>query len=80
MSTGSVRNHQYQIQEGVSALSDGLLTVGAAVEFTGLPRTTVYALIQQGEVPSLKVGRRRLVPKRALVDYLAKQLDSPDAA
>jgi len=38
------------------------LTVNAVAEILGLDRKTVYAAINSGELPSLRVGRRILVP------------------
>jgi excisionase family DNA binding protein len=38
------------------------LTVDAVAEILGLDRKTVYAAINSGELPSLRVGRRILVP------------------
>lgn len=36
----------------------------------GVGRTTMYALIDAGSIPTVTVGRRRLVTRRALEDYL----------
>jgi excisionase family DNA binding protein len=47
------------------------LNVAQVVEITGLARETVYGLIRSGELPSKKIGRRRLITKtavRALVE------------
>jgi excisionase family DNA binding protein len=34
-------------------------------------RSTVFGLLASGELRSVKIGRRRLVPESALVDYIA---------
>ena len=39
-----------------------------------LGRSTVFDLIASGQLRSAKVGRRRLVPEQAIVDFIA-QLD-----
>ena len=62
----------------LSAVSDGLLSVKDAAAFLGLPRTTVYHLLREEGLPSLKVGRRRLIPRRGLIEFLASRLDSRD--
>ena len=54
---------------------DGALTIRQATEFTGLPRTAVYKLLGDGTLPSVRVGRRRLIPKRALIELLAQGLE-----
>jgi excisionase family DNA binding protein len=33
-------------------------------------RSTVFGLLASGELRSVKIGRRRLVPESALVDYI----------
>lgn len=46
----------------------------------GLGRTTVYALIQGGQLRSVRVGRRRIVPVAAIEAFLADAAhDVPDA-
>ncbi|THJ72226.1 helix-turn-helix domain-containing protein, partial [Candidatus Frankia alpina] len=34
-------------------------------------RTTMYALVSSGEIPSVTIGRLRRVPAEALNDYVA---------
>jgi excisionase family DNA binding protein len=43
-----------------------------------LGRSTVFDLIASGQLRSAKVGRRRLVPEQAIVDFIA-QLDKQAA-
>lgn len=50
------------------------LTVDAVAEILGLDRKTVYAAINSGELPSLRVGRRILVP----TSWLAARI-TPDS-
>lgn len=37
---------------------------------TGLSRSTVYEEMDSGRLRSVKVGRRRLIPESALIDYI----------
>ena len=53
-------------------MMDGAVTVTQAIAFTGLQRTTLYALMERGELPYLKVGRARRIPRRALTEMLAR--------
>jgi excisionase family DNA binding protein len=57
--------------------SEGALTIGGAIEFTGIGRSTLYALMGRGELPYTKVGTRRLIPRRALVALLAAHATRP---
>ena len=50
--------------EGLTA--GGLCCVKEAARFLGLSRSTVYALMEQGQLPFVKLGRSRRIPRRAL--------------
>lgn len=47
--------------------------VDEAAEAVRLSRSQIYELIRCGELRSVKVGRRRLVPVQALTDYINGQ-------
>ena len=57
-------------------LDDGAMGVDAAKRFTGLGRTALYDLMNRRILPFTKVGSRRLIPKRALIQVLANNLTS----
>ena len=40
--------------------------IGDAVKATGLGRTTIYRLIKEGELKSVMIGGRRLIPAMEL--------------
>lgn len=62
------------------------LSVDETCKGLGVGRTTVYALLKSGELESVKVGRRRLIPAsspRAYLERLAarqRQQDTDAAA
>lgn len=43
-----------------------LVSVADAAEMLSVSRTTAYELIAKGAIPSVKIGRRRLVPTEEL--------------
>lgn len=49
-------------------LDDGrlVLTVTEAAQALGISRALAYELIARGELPALRLGRRLVVPRRAL--------------
>jgi excisionase family DNA binding protein len=55
-------------------MEDGTLSIEAAVEFSGLGRSFLYSAMDRGELPYAKCGARRLIPKKALVKYLADRV------
>lgn len=53
-----------------------LLHPEEAAEVLGLGRTKLYALLAAGEIESLTVGRRRLIPKDALEAFVQRQREA----
>jgi excisionase family DNA binding protein len=51
------------------------LTVPEAAGLLGISRMSAYTAVREGTIPSLKIGRRVLVPRAAL-DRLLDQADS----
>ena len=50
------------------------LTVEEAARRLGVGRTTMYALIASGDIPSVTIGRLRRVPSEVLGAYVANLL------
>ncbi|MBS9532403.1 helix-turn-helix domain-containing protein [Mycobacterium sp. M1] len=48
-----------------------LFTVPEATEHLRCAESTVWQLLRNGELGSVRVGRRRLIPADAITDYLA---------
>ena len=58
-----------------------LLTVEQAAQSLGIGRTLMYALVRDGNVESVQIGRLRRIPADALaryVDQLRTVLPQPD--
>lgn len=51
-----------------------LLGVDEVARRLGLGRSKVYELLLKRELTSLRVGRRRLVPRQSLDEFVAKRL------
>lgn len=47
-----------------------LLTIEQAAARLGVGRSTMYGLVLDGEVESVRIGRLRRIPHDALTDYL----------
>ena len=52
-----------------------LLTVNQAAELLGMGRSTIYELIDSGELKSVKRGASRRVPLKEVHDYIDRLLD-----
>jgi excisionase family DNA binding protein len=58
-----------------------LLTIEQAAQCLGIGRTLMYALVRDGNVESVQIGRLRRIPADALsryVDQLRPALPQPD--
>lgn len=55
----------------VAAYPGALLTVTEASRCLGIGRTTTFGLMRTGELRSVTVGRRRLVPAGAIDEFVA---------
>lgn len=49
-----------------------LLRPEEAAEALGLGRTKLYSLIAAGEIESLTIGKRRLIPREAVSDFVER--------
>ena len=58
-------------------ISDGLEKVSAAALFLGISRSSVYKLIAQGLLPSVKIGHSRRIPIRAVRELASDRLVVP---
>ncbi len=54
------------------------LTVEEAAELLGVSRALGYELVARGEIPSLRLGRRIVVPRRAIEAMLDAALDASE--
>ena len=58
----------------IELLSDGLERISDAAKFLGVSRSLVYRLINAGMLPSVKIGRNRRVPIRAVRELASDNL------
>ena len=52
-------------------VEDGLVTVSEAASFLRLSRSSLYVLMERGELAFVKIGRSRRIPRRALIALAA---------
>ena len=52
-----------------------LLGVEEAARCLGVGRTQVFVLLRQGALKSVRIGRRRLIPRSELDAYVQRELD-----
>lgn len=49
-----------------------LLSVEEAAQLLSINRSTVYDMLGRGDLPSLKLGRRRLISRQSLVEFIMR--------
>ena len=57
---------------------DQLLSIREVGAILSLSRTEVWRLVKAGELPSLSHGKRRLVQRSAVREWIAKRLERPE--
>lgn len=55
-------------------------SVAEAARALGISRSYCYELVQQGVLPYLSLGRRRMIPRKALTDYVERKTRQPGSA
>ena len=63
------------IDDRLAVVSEGLLTIAEVGAFLRVSRATVYNLMDSGQVPFIKVGRARRIPKQAVLQFAAQALE-----
>jgi excisionase family DNA binding protein len=52
-----------------------LMSVEEAADLLRLGRTRMYELVMSGRIVSVKVGRRRLIPRKSLEEFVDGLID-----
>ena len=55
-----------------------VFTVRQAADALGVSDDLVYELTARGEIPCLRLGRRRVIPRRAIELLLEQTMDQPN--
>ncbi|MDO9534505.1 MAG: helix-turn-helix domain-containing protein [Bacillota bacterium] len=50
-----------------------LLTPKQTMKFLGISRSLCYFLIRNGTIPSIRFGRKIMIPKKALLAWMEKE-------
>lgn len=48
-----------------------VVTVEDVMEMLHLGRVTVYSLLESGRIHTLRVGKKYVIPKKSVIDFLA---------
>jgi predicted DNA-binding transcriptional regulator AlpA len=60
-------NNELMVQEG-------LVTIEGAMDFLDISRASLYRLINDGTLPTVKLIGARRIPRRALIDLAASRV------
>lgn len=73
----SERSHVANLRPEPSTGHALALSIAQTGYLLSVGRTSIFKLIREGELASLKIGRRRLVLRQSITEYLLRQLDNP---
>ena len=60
--------------------AEGALSVREAARLLGVSERATYRLVWDGDLRHARVGRRVVIPRRAVTDYLASAIERTEAA
>ena len=55
-------------------VQEGLVTIEAAMDFLDISRASLYRLIKDGTLPTVKLIGARRIPRRALINLAASRV------
>ena len=61
-----------RLTDGISGIEAEGMSVPDAAQFIGVGTRTMQGLLASGAVPSLRIGRRRIVRRAALMAFLER--------
>jgi excisionase family DNA binding protein len=65
---------QSDLTSPADVVADGLMTIPDAAQFLCVSKSKLYELMDGGELEFVKLGRSRRIPRRALVELAASNL------
>ncbi|OUM99331.1 MAG: hypothetical protein BAA04_09720 [Firmicutes bacterium ZCTH02-B6] len=63
-----------ELSRDLELVRDGAMTIAEACRFAGVGRSYIYEAMARGELPFLKIGAARRIPRRALEEWLARHI------
>ena len=58
----------------IALVSSGMLNIRQAEEISGFKKSFLYNRMASGDLPYVKIGGGRRIPKQALLEFLAENL------
>ena len=55
-----------------------IVTVDMITQMLGIGKSSVYALLQSNQIRHVKIGKKYIVPKRAVIDFIDKTCYTAD--
>jgi excisionase family DNA binding protein len=61
-------------ETNLGLFEDGLGRVSEAAKFLSVSRSHIYKLMDQGQLPYVKIGKSRRIPRRAMLNLAVNNL------
>lgn len=58
----------------IKLVDSGLARIDEGCRFLGISRAKLYEIMERGELPYVKIGRSRRLPRQALKEFAAQRL------
>jgi excisionase family DNA binding protein len=75
---GASATREARVDTRTTTGSSLLLTIPQAQDKFQVGRTTIYRMIQTGELPTVRIGRSVRIPRTALDEWLRQRLAEAD--
>ena len=69
-----------ETQSQTELVADGLQRIKDAADFLGVSRSFIYRLITEGVLPTVRIGRSRRIPIRAVHELAVTNLQRSDSS
>jgi len=61
-------------------VAEGLQRISEAARFLSVSRSLIYRLINSGVLPTVRIGRSRRLPIKAVIDFAAARMTGDGSA
>lgn len=55
-----------------------LLTIAEAAQILRVSRATLFEMLSRGEIRKIKIGRKTLIPRKEIEEYVDRQLGNSE--
>lgn len=69
-----MNTHDETIARKLDLAENGAISVKEAARLLGVSRSLLYAMMETGKLAYARIGRRRVIPRKAIQEVLAENI------